>query len=166
MKRLILFRHAKSAWDQPGLDDKDRPLNERGQHDAPRMGAWMATCGYVPDTVLCSTATRTRQTWELAAPAFPQAPKVWYQDLLYLASEDEMLTALRAADGDCVMMVGHMPGIGTLAADLRRHGPLVHGLFAKYPAGTACVIDFDVTDWTQVREGTGDLVAFQVPKEL
>ena len=166
MKRLILLRHAKSAWETPNLDDKDRPLNERGRSDAPRMGKWMAVSGFVPDTVLCSTAVRTRETWALVAPALPNAPEVLFEDLLYLASEDEMLSALRAADGDCVMMIGHMPGIGTLAADLRRKGPVLHGLFSKYPTCAASVIDFDIDDWAQVKFGTGELLAFQVPKEL
>jgi phosphohistidine phosphatase len=166
MKRLILLRHAKSAWDQTSLDDKDRPLNERGRHDAPRMGQWLAASGFVPDTVLCSTAVRTRETWALVAPALPKSPNILFEDLLYLASEDEMLSALRAADGDCVMMIGHMPGIGTLAADLRKKGPMLHGLFAKYPTCTASVINFDIDDWSQVKHGSGTLLAFQVPKEL
>ena len=74
MKLLTLLRHAKSDWGDPGLADFDRPLNERGRSDAPRMGKWMAVSGFVPDTVLCSTAVRTRETWALVAPALPNAP--------------------------------------------------------------------------------------------
>ena len=117
--------------------------------------------------MLCSTAERTRETWSraLAAP-LEVTPRVSYFDSLYHATPDVMLAALQKATGDCVMMIGHMPGIGTLAADLRRKGPVLHGLFSKYPTCAASVIDFDIDDWAQVKFGTGELLAFQVPKEL
>ena len=71
-RTLILMRHAKSDWGHAGLADHDRPLNARGTRDAPRMGAWLRGKGHLPDEVLCSTATRTRQTLEglgLSVPA-------------------------------------------------------------------------------------------------
>ena len=64
-RRLLLLRHAKSAW--PDLADSERPLNDRGRRDAPAMGRWLRDKGYVPDLVLCSTAQRTRDTWALVA---------------------------------------------------------------------------------------------------
>jgi phosphohistidine phosphatase len=63
-RTLILIRHTKSDWDDSGLDDHDRPLNDRGRLSAPRIGAWLAEQGFEPDAVLCSTARRTRETWE------------------------------------------------------------------------------------------------------
>ena len=62
-RRLILTRHAKSDWDDPMLDDHDRPLNKRGQRSAAELGEWLHSRGYEPDEVLCSTALRTRETW-------------------------------------------------------------------------------------------------------
>ena len=63
-RRLILTRHAKSAWDDPTLDDHDRPLNDRGMHDAPRMAKRLAEAGFRPDVILSSTAVRARTTAE------------------------------------------------------------------------------------------------------
>ena len=60
----MLLRHAKSAW--PDVPDHDRPLAGRGRRNAPVMGRWLRTNGYVPDQVLCSTARRARETWQLA----------------------------------------------------------------------------------------------------
>lgn len=70
-KRLILIRHAKSAWDDPLLPDHDRPLNPRGEGAARDLGQWLASRGYVPGEVLCSDALRTRATWEASLPSSP-----------------------------------------------------------------------------------------------
>jgi len=64
MKTLLLLRHAKSSWDNPAHSDHQRPLNERGQRDAPRVGALMANEQLLPDLILSSTAQRARQTTE------------------------------------------------------------------------------------------------------
>jgi phosphohistidine phosphatase len=74
-RTLILIRHAKSDWEHPALDDHDRPLNARGQRSAPRIGAWLAAQGLAPDAVLCSTARRTRETWQGIATRLPGAPE-------------------------------------------------------------------------------------------
>jgi phosphohistidine phosphatase len=63
-RTLLLLRHAKSAW--PDVPDQDRPLAARGRRDAPVMGHWLRTAGYLPDRVECSTALRASQTWQLA----------------------------------------------------------------------------------------------------
>lgn len=67
MIQLALLRHAKSSWDQPQLDDFDRPLNERGRRAAPIMGHMLASLKFAPDVVLCSPAKRTRETLEAVA---------------------------------------------------------------------------------------------------
>ena len=68
MKRLLLLRHAKSAWPE-GVEDHDRPLGDRGRRDAPRMGAYMASAGLQPGFALVSSARRTQETWALVEPA-------------------------------------------------------------------------------------------------
>ena len=67
MKTLLLMRHAKSSWSEPGLADHDRPLNKRGKQAAPEMGKLLRKEGLVPDLILCSTARRSRQTAEAVA---------------------------------------------------------------------------------------------------
>src|ERR1043166_3833663 len=79
MRRLMLLRHAKSDRSKPGERDRDRTVAPRGRAAAPRIGAYMAGHGLRPDLVICSTAVRTRETWDLVAPAFRKAPQVAYR---------------------------------------------------------------------------------------
>jgi phosphohistidine phosphatase len=165
MKRLILTRHAKSAWDDPLTPDHDRPLNDRGKAAAADLGQWLASRGYVPDMVLCSDALRTRKTWSGIAPALPGTPILELKPALYHAGPDVMLAVLRHAAGDCVMMIGHNPGIAEFAHRLVARAPRHEG-FAKYPTGATLVAEFEVGSWAEAGFGLGSAVDFVVPREL
>lgn len=165
MKRLILTRHAKSSWDDPLTPDHDRPLNERGKAAAADLGQWLASRGYVPDEVLCSDALRTRKTWSGIAPALPGTPVLELKPALYHAGPDVMLAVLRHATGDCVMMIGHNPGIAEFAAKLVAHAPKSPE-FARYPTGATLVADFAVESWDQIGWGMGVADDFIVPREI
>ena len=82
-RKLVLMRHAKSAW--PDVPDHERPLARRGQRDAPVMGRWLRAAGHVPDQVLCSTARRARETWQLAQAGLGATPPVSFDDGVYQA---------------------------------------------------------------------------------
>ncbi len=165
MKRLILTRHAKSAWDDPLTPDHDRPLNERGKAAAADLGQWLASRGYVPEKVLCSDAVRTRQTWSGIAPALPATPLMELKPALYHAGPDVMLAVLRHAQADCVMMIGHNPGIAEFASRLVAHPPM-NEAFARYPTGATLVVDFVVDAWDQADFGLGATVDFIVPRDF
>lgn len=165
MKRLILTRHAKSSWDDPLTPDHDRPLNERGKAAAADLGIWLASRGYVPGEVLCSDALRTRKTWSGIAPALPGTPVLELKPALYHAGPDVMLAVLRHAKADCVMMIGHNPGIGEFARKLVAHPPVV-AEFDRYPTGATLVCDFMVESWEDVVWGTGAVDDFIVPREI
>lgn len=165
MKRLILTRHAKSAWDDPLTPDHDRPLNERGKAAAADLGQWLASRGYVPQKVLCSDAVRTRQTWSGIAPALPATPVMELKPALYHAGPDVMLAVLRHAQADTVMMIGHNPGIAEFAARLVAHAPL-NPEFDRYPTGATLVADFIIDSWDQVGFGMGATVDFIIPREI
>jgi phosphohistidine phosphatase len=95
MKTLVLVRHAKSAWDSPGLDDHERPLAERGLRDAPEMGRRLAERGLVPDVIRSSTAVRARTTAKLMAQALGVgADRVQLDERLYGAMPEEILTVV------------------------------------------------------------------------
>lgn len=159
-RRLILTRHAKSAWDDPTLSDEARPLNERGRRSAREIGDWLASRGYDPEEVLCSTAARTIETWERAAEAvFETLPKLRKEAGLYQASPEQMLAVLRTATAPTVMMIGHNPAIGELAAMLPARAPMSAD-FRSYPTGATLVVDFDVPEWSQVQAGQGDVRDF------
>lgn len=162
-RRLILTRHAKSAWDNPALGDHARPLNGRGRRSALELGEWLNSRGYEPDQVLCSTAARTRETWAVALAApLEVTPRVEYLDSLYHASPDVMLGALCKAGGDCVMMLGHNPGIAEFAAMLPSRRPS-HPDFARYPTGATLVVDFEIPSWAVLKPGQGSTLDFFVP---
>lgn len=165
MKRLILTRHAKSAWDDPLTPDHDRPLNERGKAAAADLGQWLASRGYVPEKVLCSDAVRTQQTWAGIAPALPATPVMELKPALYHAGVDVMLAVLKNAKADVVMMIGHNPGIAEFAAKLVAKAPL-NTEFDRYPTGATLVVDFVADSWDQIEFGSGIVDDFVIPKEL
>lgn len=160
MKRLILMRHAKSDW-KTGQDDHDRPLNGRGRRAAAVLGDWLRQNGHLPDAVLCSSAQRTRETLDRLEIKAQAA----YERSLYLADSEALETALKAAVGTRVLMLGHNPGIGDFAAELMER-PVDHPRFQAYPTGATLVADFDIDDWRDLHLGTGRLVDFTVPRDL
>ncbi|WP_300518996.1 histidine phosphatase family protein [Aliiroseovarius sp.] len=163
--RLILTRHAKSSWSDPMMADRERPLNKRGRASAKAIGRWLATHGYEPEQVLISTAERTRETWAKIADKLVAPPRAEYLDALYLAEPEQLLSALKRADQDVVMMIAHNPGSAYMAQALVNQVPS-DGRFQHYPTGATSVIDFAVADWSDVTWGSGKVVDFIVPRDL
>lgn len=163
--RLILIRHAKSSWDDPLLDDHDRTLNERGRKSAHTVGKWLAEKHYLPDVVLCSTARRTVETWKILSSHLGNDAAVEICSALYLASAHQMLTSLSKRHEATVLMLGHNPGTGSLAAGLVSRRP-AHAQFSKYPTAATSIFEFNVSNWNAVTPGSGELVDFVVPRDL
>ncbi|SDL21952.1 SixA phosphatase family protein [Paracoccus chinensis] len=158
--RLILTRHAKSDWDDPTLPDHDRPLNGRGRRSARALGDWLASRGYDPEEVLCSSALRTRQTWDCVAQAvFETRPDLRIEPALYHAAPETMLQVLKTATVPTVMMIGHNPGIAAFAAMLPARPPL-DPQFRSYPTAATLVVDFQADSWAEVEPGQGSLRDF------
>ena len=116
MIQLVLARHAKSDWADEGLDDHDRPLNDRGRRDAPAMARTLLRAGVRPEVLLSSSAVRARETAEAFARAF-DVDVIENADL-YLAAPQALLAAARAAGSDEVMVVAHDPGMSALVSRL------------------------------------------------
>ena len=169
-KRLILLRHAKSAWDNPSLADFDRPLSSRGRKAAPIIGAYLARKGMVPGLVLTSSAKRAVETLDLVCAGWQVKPTIRKLKSLYLAMPREMLRRVQAVghEPDCVMLVGHNPGIADLANWLCTRGKTEHraNLARKFPTSAVAVIEFDVEDWGEVDAETGHLIDFATPKQV
>ncbi|MEL6585340.1 MAG: histidine phosphatase family protein [Pseudomonadota bacterium] len=152
--KLILLRHAKSAWDIPNQDDHDRALNRRGQEAATRMGHWLRANRHVPDVILTSTALRTQETVHRLAV---DAPVDLRRDL-YLADPTTLLAAIHSRTEATILLVGHNPGIAEAAARATRRAPN-HPDFDRYPTCACTVID--------ARGGLpGAPLAFVVPRDL
>ncbi len=160
MKRLILMRHAKSDWSL-GEEDHTRPLNNRGKASAVILGNWLREQQIVPDEVLCSSATRTRQTLD----GLNLDAKTRFEPSLYLADPSVILDVLSSAIGDTVLILAHNPGIAMLAQGMvSHHHP--HPRFADYPTGATLVVDFDCDSWDKAEPGAGQAHAFVIPREL
>jgi phosphohistidine phosphatase len=170
MKTLHLLRHAKSSWDDPALDDHDRPLAPRGERAALALADHWNACGVRPDLVLCSTACRARQTLERILPSWDPPPAVRWDPGLYLTSAPELLERVQGlADAHAsVLLVGHNPGLGELAALLAGSGDpaLRRRLVRKYPTGAWVELRFAVGHWRDVGSQGGKLLRFVRPKEL
>lgn len=162
---LILTRHAKSAWDDPALDDFERPLNGRGRSSALKIGQWLVAQGHLPDTVLVSGARRTVETWSEMAGTMPSTATMESVPALYLASAGTMLNVLRARTSPVIMLIAHNPGIADFASGILGDPP-EDEKFQAYPTGATSVIEFDAPTWSEVGWGTGRLVGFVVPRDL
>ena len=168
MRRLILFRHAKSDWPE-GLSDRERPLAARGREAAPRMGAYLAAEGLLPDRVLVSTALRTRETWDLLAPSFGAVDTV-LEPGIYEAPAGRLLDLARQTPAGVrtLMIVGHNPGMEDLARLLVGYGDryAFARLTQKYPTAGVAVIDADIEDWSDLEPRQGRLDRFVTPTSL
>lgn len=149
--RLILMRHAKSDWGNDGSSDHDRKLNDRGRRDAPRIADWAADQGYQPDLILCSSATRTRQTADLMVDQWDLPTAVFVSKRLYLGSPAQIFSVVHddsvfpGANAEntprTVLVLAHNPGISEAA------GWLMSQMVAMSTAALA-VFDFEGPDWT------------------
>ncbi|WP_442785977.1 SixA phosphatase family protein [Methylobacterium sp. C25] len=168
MRRLILLRHAKSAWPE-GVADLDRPLNERGRAAASRMGGYLRTEKLVPDQVFVSPARRTQETWELVRRELPgiEAETV---PMIYEAAASRILDAVRSAPdhAETLLVIGHNPGLHELAMLLIGEGSpsLRANLREKFPTAGLVVIDAPVAHWAGVGRAAGRLERFVVPRGL
>jgi phosphohistidine phosphatase len=154
MRTLHLLRHAKSSWDEPRLDDHDRPLSGRGRKAAPAMGEWMAAHGVAPELILVSTARRTQETLKAILPHLGGSPEVESEEVLYLATADELLARLRKlpATRREVMLIGHNPGLHELALLLAEPGDSAehHRLKEKFPTAALASLESSAS-WSSLK---------------
>jgi phosphohistidine phosphatase len=169
MKRLLLLRHAKSAWPD-GIEDHDRPLGDRGRRDAPMMGAYLASAGLQPDLALVSSARRTQETWALVEPALKEPCFARTVPSIYEAEPQAILAAIHDVpdESETLLVIGHNPGFEELAVLLAPQGEAdaLGRLRTKYPTSGLAAIAFDLERWVDVAPGSGWLEVFVSPKTL
>ena len=170
MRRLMLLRHAKSDWSAPGARDRDRALNPRGHEAAPKMGAYMARHGLVPDLIAASPATRVIETLNHLLPAFKDPPTIRHDDRLYESGADTQLDVIRETPRNVhsLLLVGHNPGLAELASLLIASGDVEarRQLIEKFPTAALAVIDFPLDDWSKLHPKAGRLDRFVIPRAL
>lgn len=166
MKYILLLRHAKSSWDDPDLDDFDRPLAKRGKKDAPRMGFFSKKTGYLPERILSSTAKRARQTTELFCKQAGIGEEIiaWTDDFYYGTAFD-YLEAIQDSpeDADTIMLVGHNPKMEETASLLCSDN---NSYTVRMPTAALVCLEHPAVKWSQVREGTARVKWMVIPKLL
>jgi len=161
MKTLLLLRHAKSDWGDSSLRDFDRPLADRGERDAPRIGKALRKSGVTPDIIIASPAARARATVQAAMKAAKVELKITFDESIYGASSAELMKIIRRLpDADeCALLVGHNPGFEDLAGRLT-------GSHERMPTAALACIEFQIEHWDDVNDGQGKLAWRLTPKQL
>ncbi len=168
-KTLYILRHAKAEALVHGGEDHDRPLAERGFKEAAQMGRYMLGQHLWPEKILCSTATRTRQTWQQIQDVLPQTIPIHYEDRLYHTSALE-IGHIIGAEPDSVsklMVVGHNPGLHEICLRLAKDGDnkLRNQITMKFPTCSFVELQFDGS-WRDLTKADTALIRFITPDSL
>jgi len=161
MKTLFLIRHAKSSWDDQALADKDRPLNDRGKRDAPKVGERLAKRRVKPDLILSSPAVRALATAQIIARKLDyKRSNIVVNDRLYAVAADDLLDVIRQLDDkvERVMLIGHNPELTELAH--RFSGKIAH-----LPTCAVAEFRFDTKSWRRIGKDEPTRVALEHPEE-
>ena len=161
MKTLFLIRHAKSSWDNAALPDKERPLNDRGRRDAPKMGERLAKRDVKPDLILSSPAVRALSTAEIIAEKLDYRRKdIVVTERLYAAEVDDLLDVIRQLGDElkCVMLFGHNPEFTELAHRLS-------GEIAHMPTCAIAEFTFDAKSWSGIDSIKPAQILLDYPKK-
>jgi phosphohistidine phosphatase len=155
------MRHAKSSWEQQGIADFDRVLNERGKHDAPEMGKRLRKKNVLPDIILTSPAARAIKTAKMVAQeiGYPDKHIIAETDI-YHADIHTLLFLIRQTDDShkSLMIFGHNPTFTGLV------GYLSNEFIENLPTAGVVKIEFDITTWKQVKEHAGKFCWIDFPK--
>lgn len=169
VRRLHVLRHAKSSWEDRSLRDHARPLAPRGITATLGLRRHLQMHDFDVSLVLCSTAERTRQTWDGVRAGIRSEPEVRFVEEIYDASPATLrglLRGLPAGTGD-VLLIGHNPGVADLVADLAADGAAdaLSRVAEKYPTGALASLRC-ATPWPQLAPGSAYLEQFIRPRDL
>lgn len=162
MKRtLILIRHAKSSWSEEGISDLDRPLNNRGERDAPFMAKRMAESDHQVDAIVTSPAKRAKTT-ALAYKNELQLPDDRFieAEVVYEADVKDLMNLINSFDDQwkCVILFGHNPGFSYLIQYLS--GSMLH-----MPTNGVGTLEMEIDSWEHAGTSCATLVDFDFPKK-
>jgi phosphohistidine phosphatase len=166
MKEILLMRHAKSSWENPGLKDFDRPLAKRGLKDAPRMGEFLRKTGNIPGLIVSSPAKRAKETTQLSMKAAQVDESfIHWNDDFYFGSAGDYLAALQTISEEVerVLLVGHNP-LMELTAGLLTNGEA--GTVARMPTAALICLESHITRWESISPGSCQIKWMMIPKVL
>ncbi len=154
MKTLLLMRHAKSSWKHKDLQDVDRPLNHRGEKDAPEMGKLLKKKDLIPGRIVSSPAVRARQTAEAISKKSGYEKDIYFVDRLYLAEVEAILETLKEQpdDVEMLLLIGHNPGLESVLQ-------ILTGKIESLPTASIANISLPIEHWAEISAETkGKLV--------
>ena len=170
MRTLLLLRHAKAVVADGKIRDHDRPLAPRGQRDAPKIGAYMGRHRLIPNRTLVSPSKRTRETWELVAPALGTRKPATYEERLYDASPQTVMDVIQETGTACptLLVIAHNPSLHRVAVGLIATGDLDarEQLREGLPTSGLVTIEFPFDDWRKLHAQAGRLSHFVTPDLL
>lgn len=153
---LVLMRHGKSDY-PPGVPDHDRPLNARGRDQAAQSGAWMIDQLPPIDAVICSTATRTRETLTRTGIVAPTR----YEEAIYGGTPADIIEEISLTDPAVrtLLVVGHFPGLPETALILGGgiDSPAVRSIEDGFPTSAVAVLDTE-QQWDALTPGRSRLI--------
>ncbi len=147
MKRLLIMRHAKSDWTSDVDSDFERPLNQRGQSDVPRIAAWLKGKNILPDRIISSPAMRAKETTKILCSELGLGEKIiHWQQVLYGAGFRECLEIINKNNNkaDTLLLVSHNPTLDELVSYLSSEPP-PRSLTGKLMTTSALAV-FNVAD--------------------
>ncbi len=161
MKSIIIFRHGKSDWDATYDRDHDRPLSKRGSKAAIKMGKYLDKINQIPDQVISSSATRTKNTAELAIKHGNWNSKYSIESKIYGGSSETLLGLVHLLDNkvNSICLVGHEPTCSSFISLCTFHSQ-------RFTTASMAKINFKSETWNKIEFGTGTLDWIKSPKEL
>ncbi|MCB0733868.1 MAG: histidine phosphatase family protein [Flavobacteriales bacterium] len=162
MKKLLVVRHCKSDWDNPGLPDHDRPLNQRGLNDLPKIASRLTELQPTVEKVFHSTAKRAADTARYIHQNWNPGIPISDKSVLYTFSAHELRYFISTLPDElsAVMIVSHNPGLTDLINDLTRIR------LDNLPTGGFCMMEFDVDSWSKIRDRSAEVDFLEYPKMI
>ncbi|WP_372797766.1 histidine phosphatase family protein [Pontiella sp.] len=161
-KILYLVRHAKSSWVNPSYSDFDRPLNHRGERDAPVMGRRLKEKGIQPGVIICSPARRALETLNLLNGELGvDENSIFMQKRLYEASTETLFEIIRSLPdtAETAMIIGHNPSMSWAAIEL------IGRPIENMSTCAVAAIKLDSNDWKDAGTCRAKLLFQEKPKD-
>lgn len=164
LKKILVMRHAKSSWSESSLKDFDRPLNNRGLKDAPRMGRYLKDLDIIPDQLISSPALRAKQTIiKVSDELGLEKEKIIWDEDLYFRSSKSYIHALKRADeqSSIVLIAGHYPMVSDVVSTL-----IGRELAEHFSTASIACVEAYLESWGDLDQGICELKWMVKPKDI
>jgi len=161
MKTILFARHAKSNWNEAGISDFERPINEKGESDVHKMAKYLQQCGYLIHEILSSDATRAVTTAEEYKKHLTPDMPVVLNHSIYQATHLDIIEIIKTLSEkkSTVMIVGHNPTMTDIVNYYTEDDVI------DMPSCSVAIVQFEASNWNDLKTGSGDLLAFEYPKK-